>query len=75
MQIVLIRPSGPYKGFIRPLEALLYPDSPPLGTIRVAQPSPLSKSGSGLGGVLELGLILAVLAVMVITGLNIRMTW
>ena len=29
-----------YKGFIRPPEAFLYPDSPPhpLGTIRVAQP-------------------------------------
>ena len=36
----LIKPSGLHKGFIRPPEALLYPDSPPspLGTIRVAQP-------------------------------------
>jgi hypothetical protein len=36
----LIKPSGPYKGLMRPQEALLYPDSPfptPLGAIRVAQ--------------------------------------
>ena len=35
----LIRPSVPSKGFIRPSEGLLYPESPPaLGTIRVAYP-------------------------------------